>query len=52
MKEGGVCLSGGNWFAASEDAPHGFRMALGGEVDPEIAQRGVERVAEELQRVR
>lgn len=51
MKERGVCVSGGNWFAASDDAPHGFRMALGGEVDPELAQRGVELVGRELESV-
>ena len=51
MKERGVCLSGGNWFAACEDAPHGFRMALGGEVEAAVTQRGVELVAEELGRL-
>jgi DNA-binding transcriptional MocR family regulator len=51
MRERGVCLSGGNWFAACEDAPRGFRMALGGEVDAAETQRGVERVAEELARL-
>ncbi len=48
MKARGVCVSGGNWFAAGEDAPHGFRMALGGEVEAEVVQRGVELVAEAL----
>ena len=48
LRERGVCLSGGNWFTTCEGAPHGFRIALGGEVDAAIAQRGVELVAEEL----
>lgn len=48
MKGRGVCLSGGNWFAAADDAPHGFRMALGGEVDADTVQQGVKLVAEEL----
>ena len=48
MRERGVCLSGGNWFAACEGAPHGFRIALGGEVDAALTQRGVELVAKEL----
>ena len=51
MKERGVCLSGGNWFTASDDAPHGFRIALGGEVDAEVTQRGVELVARELEQL-
>ena len=42
MKERGVCLSGGNWFSACDDAPHGFRLALGGEVDGAVTQRGGE----------
>ncbi len=49
MRDRGVCLSGGNWFATCDDAPHGFRMALGGEVDAALTQRGVEMVAEALQ---
>ena len=48
MRARGVCLSGGNWFVTREGAPHGFRIALGGEVDAAIAQRGAELVAEEL----
>ena len=48
MKERGVCVSGGNWFAACEGAPHGFRVALGGEVDAAQTQQGVELVAEGL----
>ncbi|MGI4827050.1 MAG: aminotransferase class I/II-fold pyridoxal phosphate-dependent enzyme [Janthinobacterium lividum] len=48
MRERGVCLSGGNWFTTCEGAPHGFRIALGGEVDAALTQRGVELVAEEL----
>ncbi len=48
MKERGVCVSGGNWFAACEGAPHGFRIALGGEVEAAMTQRGVELVAEGL----
>ena len=48
MKARGVCVSGGNWFAAGEDAPHGFRMALGGEVEAELVQEGVRLVAQEL----
>lgn len=48
MRDRGVCLSGGNWFVASDDAPHGFRMALGGEVDAALTQQGVELVAREL----
>ncbi len=51
MRERGVCLSGGNWFGTREGAPHGFRIALGGEVDAAVAQRGVELVAEELERL-
>ena len=51
MRDRGVCLSGGNWFAACEGAPHGFRIALGGEVDAAVTQRGVELVAEELARL-
>ncbi len=51
MRERGVCLSGGNWFKACDGAPHGFRLALGGEVDRDVAQRGVELVAEELGRL-
>ncbi|MBE7159076.1 MAG: PLP-dependent aminotransferase family protein, partial [Rhodospirillales bacterium] len=31
MRHHGVCLSGGNWFVTCEEAPHGFRIALGGE---------------------
>ena len=50
MRERGVCLSGGNWFAACGGAPHGFRLALGGEVDAACTQRGVDLVAEELAR--
>ena len=48
MKQRGAMISGGNWFAACKDAPHGFRMALGGEVDATVVQRGVELVAAEL----
>ncbi len=48
MRDRGVCLSGGNWFATCEGAPHGFRIALGGEVDASLTQRGVELVATEL----
>ena len=48
VRERGVNLSGCQSFAACENAPHGFRMALGGEVDAALTQRGVERVAEEL----
>ncbi len=48
MRERGVCLSGGNWFVTCEGAPHGFRLALGGEVDGATAQRGVELVAAKL----
>ncbi len=51
MRERGVCLSGGNWFVTCEGAPHGFRVALGGEVDAALTQRGVEIVAEELGRL-
>lgn len=51
MRERGVSLSGGNWFAAAEDAPHGFRLALGGEVDAAVTQRGVELVADELDKL-
>ena len=51
MKNQGVCLSGGNWFTTCEGAPHGFRIALGGEVDAAITQRGVELVAETLGRL-
>lgn len=51
MRERGVCLSGGNWFAACEGAPHGFRIALGGEVDRERTMAGVRLVAEELCRL-
>ena len=51
MRERGVCLSGGNWFTTSAGAPHGFRIALGGEVDATCTQRGVETVAEELGRL-
>jgi DNA-binding transcriptional MocR family regulator len=50
MKERGVCVSGGNWFQACATAPHGFRMALGGEVEAATVQRGVELVAETLER--
>lgn len=48
MAERGVAISGGNWFAAGDGAPNGFRMALGGEVDAAVVQRGVEMVADEL----
>ena len=51
MRELGVCLSGGNWFATCADAPHGFRIALGGEVEAALTQRGVELVAAELGRM-
>ncbi len=51
MREHGVCISGGNWFAACPEAPHGFRMALGGEVDAAVTQRGVELVAAALGRL-
>lgn len=51
MRERGVCLSGGNWFAACDGAPHGFRLALGGEVDAAQTQRGVKLVSEELHRL-
>lgn len=51
MGQRGVCLSGGNWFAACDDAPNGFRLALGGEVDAAVTQRGVKLVAEELKRL-
>ncbi len=47
----GVAVSGGNWFAVGDDAPHGFRIALGGEVDGAATQRGVASVAEELARL-
>lgn len=49
MAERGVAVSGGNWFAAGPGAPNGFRIALGGEVDPAQVQRGVELVARELE---
>ncbi|AEU35716.1 aminotransferase-like domain-containing protein [Granulicella mallensis] len=51
MIEREVAISGGNWFATSKDAPNGFRIALGGEVDAERALEGVARVAEELDRL-
>ena len=51
MRDRGVCFSGGNWFTTCEGAPHGFRIALGGEVDAALTQRGVERVAEALERL-
>jgi len=51
MKERGVLISGGNWFAACGDAPNGFRLALGGEVDAAATQRGVELVAEEMRKL-
>ena len=51
MKARGVCLSGGNWFRACHGAPHGFRMALGGEVERSAVQRGVEIVNDELGRL-
>jgi DNA-binding transcriptional MocR family regulator len=47
----GVAISGGNWFAAGLGAPNGFRMALGGEVDAAMVHRGVELVAEEMQKL-
>ena len=51
MAERGVAISGGNWFAAAKDAPNGFRIALGGEVDSARTLEGVARVAEELERL-
>lgn len=48
MAERGVAISGGNWFAAGADAPNGFRMALGGEVERETCMEGVRLVAEEM----
>ncbi len=48
MAERGVAVSGGNWFAAGPAAPNGFRIALGGEMDAAVTQRGVELVAEAL----
>jgi DNA-binding transcriptional MocR family regulator len=51
MAEREVLISGGNWFAASKNAPHGFRIALGGEVDSARTLEGVARVAEELDRL-
>jgi DNA-binding transcriptional MocR family regulator len=48
MKERGVLISGGNWFAAGPDAPNGFRAALGGEVERERTLEGVRLIAEEL----
>lgn len=51
MAEREVAISGGNWFAASQDAPNGFRIALGGEVDSARALEGVARVVEELDRL-
>lgn len=48
MRARGVCLSGGNWFATCPEAPHGFRLALGGEIDAAVTQRGVELVAAAL----
>jgi DNA-binding transcriptional MocR family regulator len=48
MAEREVLLSGGNWFAVGQDAPNGFRLALGGEVDRERALEGVARIVEEL----
>ncbi len=48
MKDRGVFLSGGNWFTTTPNAPNGFRIALGGEVDAAKTQQGVKLVAEEL----
>jgi DNA-binding transcriptional MocR family regulator len=48
MLDRGVLLSGGNWFAATPNAPNGFRLALGGEVDRTRSLEGVALVAEEL----
>ena len=48
MRERGVLVSGGNWFAAGPGAPNGFRVALGGEVERERTLEGVARIAEEL----
>jgi len=48
MKERGVAISGGNWFAAGADVPNGFRLALGGEVEREKCMEGVRLVAEEM----
>lgn len=51
MRERGVAVSGGNWFATGLEAPLGFRIALGGEVDRAVTQRGVALVAEEMARL-
>ncbi len=51
MAARGVAVSGGNWFAVGPEAPNGFRIALGGEVDRATTQRGVELIAEELERL-
>ena len=48
MRRREVCLSGGTWFVAGEGAPHGFRIALGGEVDAAVTRQGVELVSREL----
>lgn len=48
MRDKGVCLSGGNWFTTTPTAPHGFRIALGGEVDATQTLRGVHLIATEL----
>ena len=51
MRQRGVSLSGGNWFAACQSAPHGFRIALGGEVEAARTGEGIDLVVEELGRL-
>lgn len=48
MREREVLVTGGNWFAVADNAPNGFRVALGGEADRSRMLQGVERIAEEL----
>jgi DNA-binding transcriptional MocR family regulator len=49
IRERGVLISGGNWFATRDDAPNGVRLALGGEVERERTLEGAALVAETMQ---
>ncbi|MDE1161752.1 MAG: PLP-dependent aminotransferase family protein [Acidobacteriaceae bacterium] len=48
MRERGILLTGGNWFAVAAGAPNGFRIALGGEPQRERMMQGIETIAKEL----
>ena len=51
MTSRGVAISGGNWFLADLTNPapgNGFRVALGGELDPARTLEGVQLVIQVL----